>query len=246
MTEIAIIGGTGLNSLESIEIINQNVHQTGYGKTSAPLVVGKLAGREVIFLARHGIPHTIPPHKINYRANICALKDCGVLKILSINAVGGISADMDPGTIVIPDQIIDYTYCRENTFYDESPDHVTHIDFTFPYSDLLRKIISNAAEINTLKVINGGTYAATQGPRLESAAEIQRLKQDGCNIVGMTGMPEAALARELNIDYASICLVVNLAAGISDDLITMKLIQKNMAIGMQTINKLIMECIKII
>ena len=246
MTDIGIIGGSGLMSLTDIKVSSNTICETGYGRTSAPLVTGVYSDREIIFLARHGVPHTIPPHIVNYRANICALKDKGVSKIISVNAVGGITSIMKPGVIVIPDQIIDYTWSRQHTFFAEGLDQVVHVDFTNPYSAYLReRVISAASRIN-LKLIDHGTYGATQGPRLESAAEIKRMQQDGCNIVGMTGMPEAGLARELEIEYISICIVVNWAAGKSTEKITMEIIQENLDKGMRTINKLLSNTVKLL
>jgi 5'-methylthioinosine phosphorylase len=244
MTGLAIIGGTGLTKLDAVKIISKKVHATPYGPTSGPLIKGTFAGREIIFLPRHGDPHAVPPHKVNYRANIWTLKDNGAGRIISINAVGGITRRMKPRAIVLPDQIIDYTWSREHTYSDGGTGSVTHIDFTHPYSEILRKAISAAARKIKLKLINRAVYGATQGPRLETPAEIIRMERDGCDIVGMTGMPEAALARELDIDYASISLVVNWAAGKSDEEITMEGIQKNLDTGMGTIMKLLTEVVR--
>jgi 5'-methylthioinosine phosphorylase len=243
MTKIAIIGGTGLATLANVKVLNKTIQETVYGKTSAPLETSIISDKEVIFLARHGIPHTIPPHKVNYRANLRALKDCSVSKIISVNAVGGITMKMSPGSIVIPDQLIDYTWSREHTFFDEGLDKVQHIDFTSPYSELLRKKLINAGENLSIHMMDSATYGATQGPRLETAAEIIRMEQDSCDLVGMTGMPEASLARELDIDYASICLVVNWAAGKTDGAITMEIIQEYLDSGMHKINNIILETI---
>ncbi len=213
---LAIIGGTGLTQLDSLEIKRREIVRTDYGTASAPLVFGKLAGKEVIFLARHGSGHTIPPHKVNYRANIDALKQVDVTHIAAIATVGGISQSMNTGTIAVPDQIIDYTHGRDNTFFDGSNQSVNHIDFTKPYTEALRQQWLQAAQQVKEAVVDGGTYATTQGPRLETAAEIIRLERDGATMVGMTGMPEAALARELEIEYAAICPVANYAAGKGD------------------------------
>ncbi len=245
MTKLAIIGGTGLAELESVREIHREAPDTPYGETSGPLVTGTLSDREVIFLARHGNPHAIAPHKINYRANIWALRDRGAEAIIAVNAVGGIAPYMVPCNIVIPDQIIDYTWSRSHTFFEDNPDSVTHVDFTHPYSDALRQLILTAGQNIRINLTESGTYAATQGPRLETAAEITRLEQDGCNIVGMTGMPEAALARELEINYASICLVVNKAAGKADQLITMESIRENLHAGMAQIRKLLHETVRL-
>lgn len=221
MTKLAIIGGTGLSSIEELTIISSDVIETPFGPPSAALLTGELANKEVVFLARHGQEHTIPPHKINYRANIWALKNTGVTDVIGVAAVGGIHKDIPPKKIIIPDQIIDYTYDRKHTFFEDNLSEVTHIDFTNPYNEELRERLLKAAELSNIDVYNGGVYAATQGPRLETAAEINRLEKDGCHIVGMTGMPEAALAKELELNYACCALSVNWAAGIGDREITM-------------------------
>lgn len=244
MNKLAIIGGSGLPTLAGLEITKEKTCDTPYGKPSAKLVFGNYADREIIFLARHGNPHVIPPHMVNYRANIWALKDNGVENVLGINAVGGITSEMYPERIIIPDQIIDYTWSRRHTFYEEGMDHVTHIDFTRPYSKILRQIIINAAEEAKSDIFAGGTYGATQGPRLESAAEITRMQQDGCDIVGMTGMPEASLAKELSLEYASISLVVNWAAGKGEKIITMEIIETHLKSGMDQIMILLANILK--
>lgn len=215
---LAIIGGTGLTQLDNLNITKRLIVRTPYGEPSQPLIFGEIAGREVIFLARHGNGHTIPPHKVNYRANISALHLQGVTEIAAVATVGGIHPDLAAGVIAIPHQIIDYTYGRKNTFHDGVSQPVKHIDFTDPYCPDLRAKWQQAALAAGEPVINHGTYAATQGPRLETAAEINRLERDGATMVGMTGMPEAALARELGISYATICPVANYAAGRGDSL----------------------------
>jgi len=213
MESIAIIGGTGLTSFSGLEIIRKEVVRTPFGTPSAPITYGQYCGKEVIFLPRHGSQHTIPPHMVNYRANLWSLHDKGVKNIIAVAAVGGIHKQTNPTTIVIPEQIIDYTYGRHQTFYEKDLLKVRHIDFTYPYDETLRQNLIQAVEIAGHKYYAGGVYAATQGPRLETAAEINRLEQDGCHVVGMTGMPEAALARELNINYAHCAVSVNWAAG---------------------------------
>lgn len=239
MTKIAIIGGTGLTSIKGLEIIGREIVQTPYGEPSGPLVQGILSGHNVYFLPRHGAAHTIPPHKINYRANIWALKEAGIEQVIAVNAVGGIRKDMQPGKLIIPDQVIDYTVSRTNTFFDEGLKKVVHIDFTYPFCEELREDIINAAKTHSISVIKKGTYAATQGPRLETAAEINRLEKDGCHLVGMTCMPEAALAREQDLCYASISVVANLAAGRGTDNLTMEVIEKNLNNGMIQVRKLL-------
>jgi 5'-deoxy-5'-methylthioadenosine phosphorylase len=239
MSKLGIIGGTGLTSLKGLEISHNEDVETPYGDPSGPLSIGEMADREIVFLPRHGWQHTIPPHKINYRANLWALKETGVETVIAVNAVGGIRADMGPGRLVIPDQIIDYTYSRTNTFFEEGLDHVTHIDFTQPYCEGLRQQIMAAADACGLDVVGDGTYATTQGPRLETAAEINRLERDGCDLVGMTGMPEAALARELELCYACIAVVANWGAGRSDEELTMEMIERTLVGGMADVRGLL-------
>lgn len=239
MSDIAIIGGTGLTSIESLEITRREMVRTPYGEPSGPLTHGMLCGHSVVFLARHGQGHTIPPHDINYRANIWALKSIGVEKVLAIAAVGGIHEDLVPGKLVFPDQIIDYTWSRDNTFFDRGEGKVKHIDFTWPYCESMRQLAIEAAKIAGLDVIGTGTYAATQGPRLETAAEVTRLERDGADMVGMTGMPEAALARELELCYASCSVVANRAAGRGDGEITITEIEENLVSGTQQVEKLL-------
>lgn len=213
---LAIIGGTGLTQLDNLNITRRLIVRTPYGEPSQPLIFGDIEGREVIFLARHGNGHTIPPHEVNYRANISALHMQGVTEIAAIATVGGIHVDLAAGVIAMPHQIVDYTYGRKNTFYDGISLPVKHIDFTEPYCAKLRAKWQQAADDVGEPLIAHGVYASTQGPRLETAAEINRLERDGATMVGMTGMPEAALARELEISYAAICPVANYAAGRGD------------------------------
>ena len=210
---LAIIGGTGLTQLTNLEISHRQVMRTPYGEPSGAITFGHLRQHEVMFIARHGYGHTIPPHEVNYRANLWALKEQGAQRIISVAAVGGIREDLLPGVIVLPDQIIDYTHGREFTYFDGRDCSVTHIDFTQPYSQELRQQILDAGRCADIPCLDGGVYAATQGPRLETAAEINRLERDGADMVGMTGMPEAALAKELGLNYAAIAVVVNHAAG---------------------------------
>ena len=210
---LAIIGGSGLGNIEGLEIIRREIVRTPYGQPSEPLIFGNLGGKEVIFLARHGANHTLAPHNINYRANIWSLQSVGVKSIISIASVGSIEKSIKVGDFVIPHQIIDYTYGRNNTFFDGLENSVKHIDFTYPYDMSLREIIIQSVQKLKYNFVNTGVYAATQGPRLETAAEIDRYEKDGATIVGMTAMPEAALARELNLSYVAICPVANHAAG---------------------------------
>lgn len=215
---LAIIGGTGLTQLDNLNITKRLIVRTPYGEPSQPLIFGEIAGREVIFLARHGNGHTIPPHEVNYRANIYALHLQGVTEIAAVATVGGIQAELSPGAIAMPHQIIDYTHGRKNTFYDGIELPVKHIDFTEPYCANLRAKWQKAASSISEPLIDQGVYATMQGPRLETAAEINRLERDGATMVGMTGMPEAALARELGISYAAICPIANHAAGRGESL----------------------------
>ncbi len=239
MAELAFIGGTGLTSLKNLEITHREFVNTPFGEPSGPLTFGRWCGKELIFLARHGYQHTIPPHKVNYRANLWALKEVGVKNIIAVAAVGGIHADAGPGRLVIPDQIIDYTWSRGNTFFEDGLSEVVHIDFTYPYDQNLRQKLLQAAAAGGLDVRDGGTYGATQGPRLETAAEINRLAKDGCDIVGMTGMPEAALARELEIRYAAVAVVANWGAGRAEGEISMAEIEKTLGEGMGRVRALL-------
>ncbi|MDP4917434.1 MAG: S-methyl-5'-thioinosine phosphorylase [Haliea sp.] len=213
---VGVIGGTGISQLSGLVRVGEHDRETVYGAPSRPIEEGLLNGQRLFFLHRHGSPKAIPPHLINYRANIAALRDLGVTHLIAINAVGGIGADMQPGRLVVPDQLIDYTWGREHTFDDGHNGNLQHIDFTQPYDRALRLAIIDAASNAGIPHQAYGVHAITQGPRLEAAAEVQRLARDGCDIVGMTGMPEAALARECGIRYASICMVVNAAAGLGD------------------------------
>ncbi len=244
MTETAIIGGTGLTSLEGLEIVRREVVNTPYGEASGPLVHGELQGHRVVFLPRHGSGHTIPPHKINYRANIWALKSIGVEKVIAINAVGGIAPEFSPGRLAFPDQIIDYTWSRINTFFEEGLTDVVHIDFAHPYCEELRALLVWAAGEAGVDAVNFGTYGATQGPRLETIAEIDRLERDGCHMVGMTGMPEAALAREQDLCYAACAVVANWAAGRGEgEQISMALIKEHLREGMAQVRRLLSEVV---
>ena len=210
---LGIIGGSGLSELEGMEVSRRRSVRTPYGRPSGALAIGTLRGRKVVFLQRHGPGHTIPPHEINYRANIWALHAQKVTNAVAIAAVGGIRAGLEPGALAVPDQIIDYTHGRPSTFFTRGRRPVTHIDFTRPYCEVMRQRLLGAARAAGVKLAAGGTYAATQGPRLETAAEITRLERDGADFVGMTGMPEAALAREIGLCYAALAVVVNPAAG---------------------------------
>ncbi len=210
---LAIIGGSGLTMLSNLEVSHREVVRTPYGEPSGAVVFGQICGQPAMFLPRHGYGHTIPPHTVNYRANLWALGHHKATGVISVASVGGIRSDLNPGDIVIPDQIIDYTWGRKATFFEGNGSPVTHVDFTEPYDNHLRTRICEAGAALGIAMKSGGVYAATQGPRLETAAEINRLERDGADIVGMTGMPEAVLARELGLPYAAISVVANHAAG---------------------------------
>lgn len=234
----AIIGGTGFHKFPDFSEepnTQKEVVKTPYGESSAPLNIGKIGHHKVVFLPRHGPTHKIAPHRINYRANLYALKSIHVDQVISLAAVGGMEAPFSPGTLVLPDQIIDYTWGREHTFYDgtckESDFFSTdleHIDFSHPFDEKLRKKIHQMAQKAGVHIVNGAVYGVTQGPRLETPTEINKMAKDGVHIVGMTAMPEAALAKEIGLAYSTIAMVVNEAAGRSPEAITMESIQKNL------------------
>ncbi len=244
-SKIAVIGGTGLYSMMSeFETTRQEIINTPYGEPSGPLVHGRLLGHDVVFIARHGFTHRLPPHSINYRANIWMLKNAGVDSIIAVNAVGSMNENCPPETLAIPDQIIDYSWGRQHTFYAEDLDRVVHIEFTEPYSESLRKTLIQSGEKAGINMLKKAVYGCTQGPRLETAAEIKRMIKDGCDIVGMTGMPEAGLARELSMEYASVAVVANWAAGLSDDPLSMEAISKCLQQGMQQVKSLILQALR--
>ena len=213
---LAIIGGSGLSKLGNMEVTRRQVVRTPYGEPSGALTLGRIGQCAVIFLARHGYGHTIPPHQVNYRANLWALKEAGASAVISVASVGGIRKELGPGVLALPHQVIDYTWGRPSTFFEGPSTPVNHIDFTEPYTTALRERILAAARACAERIVEKGVYAATQGPRLETAAEIVRLERDGADLVGMTGMPEASLARELGLEYAAIAVVANYAAGKGD------------------------------
>jgi len=239
MQRLAIIGGTGLTSLNGLTITHKEMVRTPYGEPSGPLTYGTFSGHEVVFFARHGYGHTIPPHKVNYRANLWAMKYAEVSHVVAVAAVGGISEVLQPGMLVIPDQIIDYTWGRSHTFFEDDLKYVTHIDCTEPYCQELRNIICDGAKTRDISVVDEGVYGVMQGPRLETAAEINRLEHDGCTIVGMTAMPEAALAWELQLCYAAVNVVANKAAGRGEGEITINEIRKTLDSAMKEVRSLI-------
>ena len=226
---LAVIGGTGLYALAGLEDARAEHPRTRYGEPSGPVRIGTLDGRAVAFLARHGEEHSVPPHRINYRANLAALADLGATRVLALNTVGGIGDAFGPRVLACPDQIIDYTWGRISTLCEEPGTEVLHVDFGDPYTPSLRARVLEAARSAGVEMVDGGCYGATQGPRLETKTEIARMRRDGCDLVGMTGMPEAALARELGLEYASIAIVANWAAGCggSDTEITLREVLDN-------------------
>ena len=210
---LAVIGGTGVYKLANLRDVETREVETRFGKPSGPVRIGTLLGQRVAFLARHGEGHSVPPHLINYRANLAALQDIGATRVLALNTVGGIGDAFGPRVLACPDQLIDYTWGRISTLCEEPGTEVVHVDFGDPYTMLLRHKIIAAARVTGAALVGHGCYGATQGPRLETKAEIARMRRDGCDLVGMTGMPEAALARELGLDYACLAIGANWAAG---------------------------------
>jgi 5'-methylthioadenosine phosphorylase/5'-methylthioinosine phosphorylase len=228
MTLLAIIGGSGFSDFAGLEGGESQHIETPFGETSAPLVRGRLDGAEVLFLPRHGVGHRLPPHHVNYRANLWALEAAGARRVVGLAAVGGIGARFHPLALVVPHDIIDYTHGRAHTLYDGDGGGVEHVDMTSPYCEDLRLALLSACAKCGEAAVAGGVYGATQGPRLETTAEVARLERDGCDLVGMTGMPEAAIARELGLCYASLAFVVNWAAGKGTDVIRMEEIEANL------------------
>lgn len=243
---LAIIGGTGLPQLAGLQDVRREVVRTPYGDPSCALTFGQIGGALIVFLARHGYGHTIAPHEINYRANIWALQEVGAERVIAVATVGGIRSDCDPGALVVPDQIIDYTSGRRGSYYEGIEQPVAHVDFTQPYDTDTRERLIAAGQRARQPLIDGAVYGCTQGPRLETAAEIVRLERDGCCIVGMTGMPEAALARELDLRYAALCVVANHAAGkgSSRSAISMEAIRHVLDGAMQSVRLVLEEAVR--
>lgn len=239
MADIGIIAGSGFNEVEGIEVRELKRVTTPYGEPSDLYRLSEISGREVVLLSRHGTPHHIPPHKINYRANIWGFRELGVERILSVNAVGGINRELRPGAVVIPDQVIDMTHGREATFYDGN--EVVHIDFTYPFCSELREALTGAGASlkQGMSVQRSGAYICVNGPRLESKAEIEYFSTMNADIVGMTIMPEAALARELELCYAGISVVTNYAAGRSPRRLTTTEVVEGMKAAMKQVRELI-------
>jgi len=237
-----VIGGTGVYALGALADVETVEPQTPYGTPSGPIRIGTLAGKRVAFLARHGEGHSLPPHKINYRANLAALRAAGATRVLALNTVGGIGAACGPRVLACPDQLIDYTWGRIATLCEEPGSEVLHVDFGDPYTPALRRQVVAAAAQAGVALVDGGCYGATQGPRLETRAEIARMRRDGCDLVGMTGMPEAGLARELGLDYACLCIVANWAAGAGPDVeevITLQDVLDNVAVAMAGVPRIL-------
>jgi 5'-methylthioinosine phosphorylase len=240
--DLAVIGGTGVYALGELADVETVQPQTAYGAPSGPIRIGRFAGKRVAFLARHGEGHSLPPHKINYRANLAALKVVGAARVLALNTVGGITKAYGPRVLACPDQLIDYTWGRVSTLCEEPGSDVLHVDFGDPYTPSLRREVLAAAQRAGVTLVDGGCYGATQGPRLETKAEIARMRRDGCDLVGMTGMPEAGLARELGLDYACLAIVANWAAGAGpdvDEVITLQDVLDNVAAAMDGVPKLL-------
>lgn len=237
MTTLGVIGGSGMSSLKGFEGFEEKIVSTPYGETSGPLATGRSGGLEIVLLARHGLQHQIAPHRINYRANIWALSEFGVDRVIAINTVGAIDQSLEPPCIAVPAQIVDYTWGREHSFFDAPPDKLKHVDFTEPFCGETRQQILTALAEAGIDGADGGTYGVTQGPRLETAGEIDRMARDGCDLVGMTGMPEAALARELDLKYACCAVVVNMAAGRGGEIHAE--ISKNLEKGMAQVARLL-------
>jgi len=244
--KFAIIGGSGLARLAGLEDARRQVVRTPYGDPSGPLTFGRFDGVELVFLARHGYGHTIAPHEINYRANVWALRQSGADAVVSVATVGGIRDDLSPGALLVPDQIIDYTFGRQGTFFEGPDQPVTHIDFTWPYDDGIRRCLAEAANAIGEPLLMGGTYGCAQGPRLETAAEIRRMARDGCDLVGMTVMPEAALARELDLPYATLAVVANHAAGMGDsrERISLEAINATLDDAMARVRRILARCVQ--
>lgn len=242
-SRLGIIGGSGLYQLDPTARSELLEVSTPYSSAPVQLSLEHTAAGPVWFLPRHGKHHTVAPHEINYRANLWALREAGVQRIVAVNAVGGITAAMQSGVLVLPDQLIDYSWGREHTFFSGSHSFDSHIDFTAPYSSTLSELLAQAGKRQGIVLQKGGVYACTQGPRLETAAEIRRLARDGCDIVGMTGMPETALARELVLDYACLALVVNRAAGLDTATIEMDDIRRVMESGIAKVRALLLAAL---
>jgi 5'-deoxy-5'-methylthioadenosine phosphorylase len=234
---LALVGGTGLNHLRA----NRDVIalETPYGQPSADIQVIETGPVRLLFLARHGIPHRYPPHRVNYRANMWALREAGADHVLAVSAVGGVCEPYGPGTLAVPDQLIDYSWGREHTYCDSENVNLVHVDFTRPYDGPLRRLLLQAAGNAGVAVQDGGCIGVFQGPRLETAAEIERARRDGCHLAGMTSLPETALARELGLDYAGLAVVSNWGAGVTPGLLSEDDIAETLREPMERVRRVI-------
>lgn len=228
----AVIGGSGLYGLAQEGECHTHLVDTPFGSPSSPIQEITYLGQKIFFLARHGSNHQVPPHKVNYRANIWALNSLGVNSIIAVNSVGALDVNLQPGTLLLPDQLIDYSWGRVNSFYDDDFSFDKHVDFTWPFDTQLKDELTALANAAGIEHEQSGCIAVTQGPRLETAAEVRKYIADGCTLVGMTSMPEAVLARELGLAYACIALVVNAAAGLSEGEISLQQIENALDQGM--------------
>ena len=242
MQRLGLIGGTGLDHFGKAAM-SHDIDGV-YGRPSASLAEYRIGDLQVFFLPRHGDQHELPPHAVNYRANIDAFRQLEVDGIIAVNAVGGITSPNQPGTLCVPDQLIDYTWGRAHTFSMAAGDELMHSEFAGPFDGRLRPGLLKAAAISKVDVIDGGCVGVSQGPRLETAAEIRRFKRDGCDIVGMTSMPEASLAREAGLDYASLCVTSNRAAGLEQEPVTMTAIEATLGLAMIEVRNLLGQFFK--
>lgn len=242
MKRLGLIGGTGLDHWG--KAVNTHVVASEYGRASAVLAEYRLGDLQVYFLPRHGEQHRIPPHAVNYRANIDVFRQMGVEGIIAVNAVGGISDCNAPGTLTIPDQLIDYTWGRAHSFSLTPDDELQHVEFAGPFDGPLRSALIKAAKTAQVEINDAGCIGISQGPRLETAAEIRRFKRDGCDMVGMTSMPEAALAREAGLDYASVCVNANWGAGLEDEPVTMDAIEATLVDAMIKVREVLIALFK--
>jgi 5'-methylthioadenosine phosphorylase/5'-methylthioinosine phosphorylase len=250
--KLAIIGGSLLKEISGIANASEECVTTPFGLPSDNFTSGEIDGLEVVYFNRHGVSHHIAPHHINYKANMFALKLLDVTHIIAVTAVGGITEKMSPMKWVVPDQIIDYTHGRVHTCSDVNDEEVQHIDFSYPFDKQLGAQLAGAIAMEVSDYETKATYGVTQGPRLETVAEIERMQRDGCDIVGMTAMPEAVLARELEMKYATLSLVVNWAAGKGGseaspaEIISMDEIRQRISQGNQMTDKIIHNVISIL
>lgn len=242
MRRLGLIGGTGLDHWG----VEGAVHtlNSRYGRPSANPVEIALQDVQLFFMPRHGTQHQIPPHAVNYRANIDVFRQLQLDGIVSVNAVGGISAQYCPGSLAVPDQLIDYTWGRQHSFSLTADDDLQHIEFATPFDRKMRSLLLASANVAGINIIDGGCVAVTQGPRLETAAEIRRLQWDGCDMVGMTSMPEAALAREAGLAYASLCINSNWAAGVQAEPVSLTAIEATLTNAMENVRNLLAQMFK--